>query len=276
MHKFDKHDIRVFDAFINKFAQKYVEQRSKNNIDFDVIDTTFLFEASGFSSAELKRRILESSVAKDLKREKGEPPSVLNDIYRSDLGELLMTYYFEEKTDKEEQFFIPLKNISDRELASQPGRGLDAIGFRTNGNIIDILLGEAKVSAEKKSPPKVVDTTEDSIYETHKKHRDNKEKLIDRLTDHCRKLDTKDAAILGLGILFLDNGNTDRLRITYGCTLIRDSECVNEISDFGKVKSNCKEFDPNQIRFAILSFTEKNITETVNLFYEKVQEIISR
>ena len=40
------------------------------------------------------------------------------------------------------------------------------------------------------------------------------------------------------------------------------------------MKSKNSDFDPNQIRFAILSFTEKNIAETVELFYKKVQEII--
>ncbi len=222
----------------------------------------------------MKKRIIQSSLAKDIKRENGTTPTTLNDIYRSDLGELLMTYFFEEKINKEERFTIPLKNISDRELAAQPGRGLDAVGYRLEGNVVNILLGEAKVSAEKKSPPQVVDSTEDSIYKSQKKNKEDVKRLVDRLSDHCRKLQTKDATILGLGILLLENEDSDSYKITYGCTLIRDSECVNEEKDYGKVKSNSSEFDPNQIRFAILSFTDKNILETVNLFYQKVQEII--
>ena len=274
MHNFEKHDIKVFDAFIEKFAQQYVNQRSQNNIDFDAVDSSFLFDASGFDSSQLKKRIIQSSVAKDIKREKGANPTTLNDIYRSDLGELLMTCFFEEKINEEERFTIPLKNISDRELAAQPGRGLDAVGYRLEGNVVNILLGEAKVSAEKKSPPQVVDSAEDSIYKSQKKNKEDIKRLVDRLSDHCKKLQTKDAAILGLGILLLENEDSGGYKITYGCTLIRDSECVNEEKDFGKLKSNSSEFDPNKIRFAILSFTDKNIVETVNLFYQKVQEII--
>ena len=70
-------------------------------------------------------------------------------------------------------------------------------------------------------------------------------------------------------------GIDDSVNITYGCTLIRDFECVNETSDFGKMKLNKQDFEPGKVHFSILSFSDKTIAETVELFYEKIQELIS-
>ena len=49
---------------------------------------------------------------------------------------------------------------------------------------------------------------------------------------------------------------------------------VNEATDYGKVKTNEKDFEPGKVHFSILSFKDKSIDETVDLFYKKVQELI--
>jgi hypothetical protein len=274
MHIFKKIDVKVSDSFIDKFANKYIEQRSKINFDIEQLDKSLMFNASGFNASLLEDIIKKNAVAHDFKREQGESPKILKDIYRSDLGELLMTYYFEEKIDKESQFIIPLKNISFRERENMPGRGLDAIGYRISNNTINILLGEAKVSEDKKSPPTVVDTAKDSIYKTHSNHNKNLDIVITRLTEYCKRLGTSDAEMIGLVILSMVVGKKDAYSITFGSTLIRDFKCVNELSDFGKMKSNTKEFHPHKIHFSIISFTEREIKETIDLFYNKVQELI--
>lgn len=269
-----KHDIKVMDSFIDKFAHQYIEQRSQTNTEISSLSNDQMFKTSGFDTSLLEGIITKNSVAHDFKREAGKTPSVLQDIYRSDLGELLMTYYFEEKLDKSVRYVIPLKNITYREREDMPGRGLDAIGYKTNDNKIDILLGEAKVSAQKKNPPAVVDKTDDSIYATQKKYNDGLDIVVRRLSDYCRRLDAKNAEIIGLAILNIDSKRTEICSITFGCTLIRDFTCVDAKNDFGKMKLNSKEFNPNKIHFSILSFTEKEIEQTVQLFYEKVQELI--
>lgn len=274
MHIFEKIDILASDAFIDKFAKKYIEQRSKAYFDIDQIDNGIMFNASGFNASLLAGIIKKNAVAHDFDREKGKSPQILRDIYRSDLGELLMTYYFEEKINKVPRYIIPLKNISFRERADLPGRGLDAIGYRIEKDSINVLLGEAKVSSDKKSPPPVVDKTKDSIYETHKKHNKNLEFVIARLTDYCRRLGSSDAEMIGIVILSMIYNKTESYSITFGSTLIRDFSCANEISDFGKMKSNSNAFLPNKIHFSILSFSDREIEEAVNLFYGKVQEII--
>ena len=186
-----------------------------------------------------------------------------------------MTYYFEEKLPDTERFVIPIKNISIRELANMPGRGLDAIGYRVADELVEILLGEAKVSEEQKSPPSVVDASSDSLYKTHSKHKNDLPLVIQRLTDYSRRLNGKDVLILGFAIISLDKKIENKCKITYGCTLVRDFSCVNENADFGKLKSNKNEFDDGKIHFSILSFSNNSIKETVNLFYQKIQEILA-
>jgi hypothetical protein len=186
-----------------------------------------------------------------------------------------MTYYFEEKLPDGQRFIIPLKNITFRELANLPGRGLDAIGYRLDGDKIEILLGEAKVSEEKKSPPAVVDSTNDSIFNAHKKHHANKSVVIGKLSDYARRLNGHDATMIGAVVVMMEHNMTNKYSVTYGCTLIRDHTCVNEVSDFGKLKNNSTEFEPYKIHFSILSFTGKTVPETVDLFYKKVQELIA-
>ncbi len=276
MHEHKKIDIPVIDAFIKKFADMYLEQRSQTQFDYSEIDEQVLYKNLGFGTDALKQIIKKNSTPIDKTREQALLPNVLNDIYRSDLGELLMTYYFEEKLLAGERFIIPLKNITFRERAELPGRGLDAIGYKkVDDEKVEILLGEAKVSADKKSPPPVVDTTDDSIFKTQLKHKNETPLVIQRLSDYARRLNSKDAEILGFAIISIEHNLTDNVSITYGCTLIRDHTCVNEDSDFGKLKKNANEFEPGKVHFSILSFSDKSINETVDLFYKKVQELIA-
>ncbi len=172
MHVHKKLDVPVIDSFIQKFAEMYLGQRGKTNFIYSDINESTLYGNLNFSTNILKQIIDKNAVAIDTAREQGETPSVLRDIYRSDLGELLMTYYFEEKLPDGERFVIPIKNITFRERADMPGRGLDAIGFKLVGeDKVEILLGEAKVSESKTTPPSVVDVTKDSIFATHTSHR---------------------------------------------------------------------------------------------------------
>ena len=271
---FKKIDIRVFDKFIAKFAQKYVEQRS--GLTFDAIDQTLRISdglGTGFDLSQIKNIVKRNTVFIDPEREKGYKPNPMNDIYRSDLGELLTTYYFEEKLEENSRYIIPAKNISTRERYDMPGRGIDAIGYRIKEDgSFELLLAEAKVSAQKQNPPTVVDSTEDSIYKTHKKYHDEPDTLKQRLVEFAKNLRGDDLTTIMCIIVDIEN-KTNKCDITYGCGLVRDYSCVDEAKDFGKMKTNANEFDPGSIHFAILSFTEETIDSTIDLFYKKVREL---
>ena len=273
MDRFKYIDVKVFDAFIDKFAERYVRQRM--SVDVEVVEKAAALDC-GMDTDALLNVIRNSACYVDPVRESGRTPAPLNDIYRSDLGELLTTYYFEEKLPEGERYIIPLKNISTRERYDMPGRGLDAMGYRVESDgSYTILLSETKVSDEKKNPPQVVHSTSDSIYRTHKAHHDDIPMVLQRLTDYVRKLSTsEDMAVLGCVVVWMAKGEMNRFNVTYGCGLVRDTTCADPELDFGKMKSNVEEFRPGKVDFAIISFTQKTINETVDLFYHKVMEIV--
>ncbi|MHA8069854.1 hypothetical protein ACS6L2_11270 [Aquirufa ecclesiirivi] len=275
MHKHQKIDIPVIDSFINKFAEMYLKQRSQTHFDFSNFSEQLLYKNLVFDTDALKQIITKNTIPIDKKREQELEPNVLNDIYRSDLGELLMTYYFEEKLSEGERFIIPLKNITFRERAEFPGRGLDAIGYKIGEAQVEILLGEAKVSADKKSPPPVVDSNKDSIYNSQLNHKNQTPIVVQRLSDYARRLNGNDAKILGIAIISIEHQLTDNYNITYGCTLVRDHTCVNSETDYGKMKTHQSDFESGKVHFSILSFSDKTIKDTVDLFYKKVQALIA-
>lgn len=272
MDSFTYNPVKVFDKFIDKFAQRYVEQRSS----LDPTLTEKLKNSDcGFDTDYLMSLIKSNSTFVDPIREKGGVPPIINDIYRSDLGEILTTYYFEEKLPEGERFIIPLKNISMRERFDMPGRGVDAIGYRLKDDKkIELLLSEAKVSEQKTSPPAVVDVAKDSIYTSQKQHHDDHPLVLQRLTEYVRHLSTtEELTALGMIIIAMSSSQTDKYSITYGCGLVRDYTCADPDKDFGKMKSRVEEFRPGTVNFAIFAFTEKTISETVDLFYKKVREL---
>lgn len=272
-HKFVKEDITVSDKFILKFSEMYIKQRSETRFAYNKIDDSLLFQKHGFDSTQLKKIIKQNSVAEDLIREAGNThKTVLTDIYRSDLGELLLTYYFEDKLPGEEKFIIPHKNITNRELAAQPGRGLDAVGYRIDNDRISLMVGEGKVSHQKKNPPQVVDYNNDSIFNTQTKFKNNRDLLVNRLSDYSRNLTDEAAEKIGLVLLLLDFGRESEFDLVFGCALIRDVSCVKINEDYGKFYTQQTDFDPHHITFCILNF-DKGIAETIDLFYEKVQEL---
>jgi len=273
MHIFEKSDINVDDNFIKKFAAKYVEQRTASVTPAKTITANFLFKNTGFDTSSLEKIITKNVIAEDKKREEGKTPLVINDIYRSDFGELLLTYYFEEKIESGKQFKIPIKNISIREVSHLPGRGMDAIGYRLDGAKVNLLFGEAKVSHVTDTPPPVVHQTNDSIYKTHLKHKSDKKAALRKLSEYYKHLLHDDAAIMGIAIWAIENDKDDLVEITFGCTLVRDYSCMNESSDYGKLKSHKKDFDPHQIWFGLFSFKNKTIAETIELFYKEVYTI---
>lgn len=271
---FRKIDIRVFDKFIEKFAHKYVEQRNALTSEaFDEVVKMSEGLGTGFDLSQIKSVVKHNSVFIDPTREDGNKPNPINDIYRSDLGELLTTYYFEEKLDESNRYIIPAKNISTRERYDMPGRGIDAIGFRIKEDgSYELLIAEAKVSGQKQNPPSVVDSTNDSIYKTHKNYHDNPEVLEQRLVEFSKNLKGNDLYIVCCIIMDIEQ-KTGKCSITYGCGLVRDYTCVDGTKDFGKMQTNASEFAPGNIHFAILSFTEETIDNTIDLFYKKVREI---
>ena len=274
MGKFNHIDIEVISEFINKLASRYVELRTKL-LNYPENNKVITSLDCGFDVTNLLKRLKKYSVAIDSKREQGAIPPIVSDIYRSDLGELLTTEYYEEILAEGSRYIIPLKNISYRERDDMPGKGIDAIGYRIIDDKIDLLAAEAKVSEQSSNPPDVVHTSKDSLYKTQLKYHNDQELLIKRVQDFMRRLGGEHLIIMAALVASMESGDTDKYSITYGCCLVRDYTCVDFTKDYGKLKSNEDDFTNGDIHAVILSFTDKTINETVDLFYKKVQEIVN-
>jgi hypothetical protein len=269
------HHIDISEKYAAIFAKKYVEQLIDSKINLSALASNATFKNMGFDSQQIETIIKQGSIPRDEKREQGSTFAPKDDIYRSDLGELLLTLYFEESKDiGVNKFIIPYKNITYREIPDMPGRGIDVIGYRIeNNNIIQLLLGEAKVSEDTANPPQVVHQSADSIYKTHKKHKENKKELVEKLANHSRKLIDDDSQMILLLIMYIHNELKDNFNILFGCGLVRDYTCFKAEKDYGKMKTNAKEFEPYSIDFPIFVFTDKTITEFTTIFYQEVQKL---
>ncbi len=264
-HKFEKLDFSITEERIEEFADKYIELRShvKNIED---IENDPRFKNLGFSTQNIK-----DYFAKNTQPIRVSDRSV-KDIYRSDLGEMLLTMYFDAGyAGLGESFVIPLKNIWDREHNDLPGRGIDVTGYKELSGKIEIFIGEAKVSSEQKSPPQV---SEDIYREQLKYTSSDKTYLKRRISNYAKKLDAKDAANFTLVLMALEiEGMENIYELVFGCCLVRDTECYGD-KDFGKMKSQKDSFSPNRIHFIVPVF-DKPISETVDLFHKKVEEKIN-
>ena len=272
-HIFEVIEIKATDKLIAEYASRYLDVRSEIVADISKLDAEPRFKGLGFSTDKLKEVIRENTKPERVgkaSRKKG----VHRDIYRSDLGELLLTIYFEEclGTSDEKCFIIPIKNIWDRELNDLPGRGFDTLGYKVNSKGIKLLLGESKVSSEDRNPPQVVDASDDSIYKSQLKNHKEKDYLTRRLANFVKKVSSEHVEHLGTVLLCIDESLTDQYEVVYGCCLVREKTYLDEKKDFGKLKANAKEFDPNKVHFALISF-DKKVEDVVDMFHKKVEEL---
>lgn len=271
-HIYRKFDIPFDDSRAERYARKYVELRSELIEDPSHYLSDEIFVGLSLDADKIKEIIQKHTTPNR------SSAGTYRDIYRSDLGELMLVHYFEDgiKTTNLEPedkipFTIPVKNIYDRELNDLPGRGLDLLGFRLEPKL-SLLVGESKVSRERRNPPLVVHYNDDSIFKSQKKNREDRTYLIRRLSNVAKKLTGRDAKYLMAIILFMERGMEDRFDTIYGCCLVRDSICVDESRDFGKMMSEQSVFEPGFVHFVIPSL-QVGIDDAVDLFARKIEEL---
>lgn len=266
---FIRKDLAVTDVTIQGLADRYLAIRSAlADGTYSLLDAENPAFASleGFNPENLKKVIKEN--AKPLRIDKSKRLPV-NDIYRSDLGELLLIDYFEKECDESDFYVVPLKNLWDRELDNLPGRGYDLLGYKFDNSTKPILLlGEAKVSAQAKNPPDVVDKSEDCIYNNHMKSKTDAKYLEQRLANYVKKVGLDHRTVLSAILLMIAQGQHELYEVVYGCCLVRDSTCCDD-KDFGKMRDDETNFSPGFVHFVIYCF-DKKLSEVVDLFYDKI------
>jgi hypothetical protein len=173
------------------------------------------------------------------------------DVVRSDFGEVLCYAILE----REYGVRFGYKSVRDREIIDSPGRGIDAIGIE-DGPMLTIVLGETKVSDDKKSPPAVVDVNDDGLAKQHKAHLKENATTARKLWNTSRHVEDADLRDLYFAAAMLvEEGRFDKLKIV-GCSFLVRSKEVCTHKDFGSFKNKPVDYSPAHIRFLIVRLPE--------------------
>jgi len=190
-------------------------------------------------------------------------------VVRSDFGELLCYMLLE----RDYGTAFAAKSICYRELRDSPGRGIDAIGIESDiGGLLTLVLCEVKVSDEKKSPPQVVDDSNDGLSKQHCHHLDNLDEATKDKVWRAAKLTRDDdtAALLEAAAAILEEKRLDQLRIIISCVLIRPRTKYTQ-ADFGSFRKEPKKYDPAAIRF-LLACIPDNTDVIIKQWYDVVEK----
>jgi hypothetical protein len=255
-HAYRVHGATPTTAWLDSVAQEYLALRTSTavpltEVSLDGIDV--------LSVDRLKARLAEAAVP----RHRGGPLSVV----RSDFGEVLLYCLLEQ----DHGTAIGYKSIRDRELAQQPGRGIDAVGIEQDtSGVLTLVLGEAKVSDEDRCPPRVVEGASDSLREQHRGHLTDRRATASKVLHSARMVTNEQLRDrLVAASLLLEEGRWDRLRVVACCLLVRSAGRFAS-GDYGRFRTSPADFSPAEIRFLVVRLA-KDVDETVAEWHEVVK-----
>ncbi|HEX4225648.1 MAG TPA: hypothetical protein VHZ97_25005 [Pseudonocardiaceae bacterium] len=171
-------------------------------------------------------------------------------VVRSDLAEVILGLVGQSMYGSRYGY----RSVSDRELVQRPGRGIDQIGVEVDepATRLTLVLGEAKVSSEQKSPPGVVDRGDDCLRAQHLAHLRNRDATADKVwaaSRHCA--DPRTQELLRLAAELFRRRIDDRVRIVASSLLVRPST-ARVPRDFGSFHRASADFLPAHIRFLLV------------------------
>lgn len=242
---------------LDRLALEYVHLRSAlrvplSNVLIDGIEIV--------NEAELQRLLVRATTP-------ARRPGPL-DIARADFGELLAYIALREMFGT--RFgWLPLR---DREVASQPARGMDLVGIEDDPNtpLITVIMHETKVSEDTASPPQVVDSGDDCLRAQHLAYIGDSELAARHILDAARRAEDEDVRDrLLLAGLYVQSDRRDRLRLIASSSLVR-SLSVYRPSDYGSFRSTPQRYLPLPIRFLIIC-TADAVSAVVTAWYERVR-----
>ncbi len=253
----DPHRYRVLvpseiEGFLRAVAVEYVRIRSESlvalrEVSLDGVDVVGV--------GDLKKR-LQAAVVPPLGDGKFE-------IIRSDFGEVIAYMILEGEGAR-----FGYKGVRDRETVPLPGRGIDGVAVEPT-DPVTLILAEVKVSDEQRTPPRVVDVTNDCLRRQHRAHLKDKKGTLDKLWNlsrFARDPDTRDLFLRAL--LLYEAGRPVRL-VSY-CVLVRSLPRYKE-RDFGTFRSKASDYNPSNIRFQVVC-TPADVDATVARWYQIVME----
>lgn len=279
-HDVDHHHLRVLEPatpdWLERLAEAYRTLRTGSRhplepLTFDGLD---LLDLAGVQAVLTREAVPEHRTGNFA-------------VTRSDFGEVILGVTNTELYGARYGY----RSTRDRELISITGRGIDQIGVEfehvsgngdggvsrqvgdSAGQSIDTLnyapshpadtlsqparltlvLGEAKVSSDRKSPPQVVDTADDCLRVQHIDHLTNRDATVGKVWNASRFADDSETQqLLRIAAELLRKEHYDRLRIVSASVLVRPEGILQVPSDFGTFHSSSGDFDPAHLRFLII------------------------
>lgn len=240
-HKEGAHEYRMasatdLDALLKVVAMEYVRLRAESILPLaavqvdgiDVMDVTAV-------SQRLKQAVVPTT----------SKPGTPFDILRSDFGETLAYLILEQEYSTR----IGYKGIRDRETINLPGRGIDTVGTE-NLAALALLLGEVKLSEEAKSPPQVVDASNDCLRAQHRAHLNDREITTNKLWNISRFVRDKATrdSLLAAAFLFENNHPLEII----SCSLLIRTAGVHKDTDYGSFRKKPADYAPAGVRFWIV------------------------
>ncbi len=171
-------------------------------------------------------------------------------VVRSDLAEVILALVGEWMYGSRYGY----RSVSDRELVQRPGRGIDQIGVEYDEPTarLTLVLGEAKVSSEQKSPPGVVDRGDDCLRAQHLMHLRDRHSTADKVWAASRRCpDPETQRLLRIAAELFRAGIDDKIRIVAASLLVRPPTARTP-RDFGSFHRASADFRPAHIRFLLI------------------------
>ncbi|HEY4453179.1 MAG TPA: hypothetical protein VGN81_02605 [Pseudonocardiaceae bacterium] len=173
-------------------------------------------------------------------------------VVRSDLAEVILALVGETVYGSRYGY----RSVRDRELVQRPGRGIDQIGVEVAPTHLTLVLGEAKVSTEKKSPPGVVDRGDDCLRAQHLAHLHNRDATADKVWAASRRCaDQQTQQLLRIAAELFRRRIDDKIRIVASSLLVRPSTARTP-QDFGSFHRASADFQPAHIRFLLVRLAD--------------------
>jgi hypothetical protein len=251
-HDRDVHHLRVLEpvseTYLEVVANEYRRQRtaSDHSVQALTLDGVEVLDVEGVQQA-----LVDAAVPRY------RPGNFA--VVRSDLAEVLLGLVGELSYGTRYGY----RSVRDRELVSQPGRGIDQIGVELERapvpggdpperSRITLVLGEAKVSLQDACPPGVVDTGDDCLRAQHLGHLRDREATANKVwnaSKHSR--DEQTQLLLRIAAqLFKRNVDDGRLRVVVASLMVRPTGYATP-EDFGTFHASADDFAPAEIRFHI-------------------------
>lgn len=222
--------------WLKEMAMMYRGLRTATNFSIQDIELSGL----KISADNIRRRLVSTQIP-----ERGEGSF---SVARSDFAEVIAHSILKNLFNTKFGYL----SLRDRELIQLPGRGIDAIGIECTEDKIKLIFGEVKASAAKDSPPKVIDSGDDSLRGQHLFHLKQVEKTRNKVMQAGKfAKDREIQDLLFAAALSLETKNAQNPSIvSYSC-LVRQKDKFTE-RDFGTFRKRPGDYSPSVIRFCIV------------------------